>query len=431
MNKWVGVGLVGLGVVALGGPYLSGTEAETQYYQAIESLNMQTGITAVSESYEKGYLGADVVTIIKIDGTELDEELPQEVKLNTHMSHGIYSVSAITHVVLDEATKAEFKEFLGDKPPVEIVTKVNLLGDASIVASTPEVNFTKEDSGETASIAVFQMTVDVPSNHKKVKANISWPGMSVKGEGGDVLNIGKLSMVQTGSQLTDYLWTSDMSMTLGSISGAENGQKFDLKSLKFSSLTEEASAGRINSSFNMAFDSVKLNDDEFKNQKLTFSLRDLAVEEFDALMETLDKLEETAQISDPQQQAMAQMEQFARIGQDVTNLLNKGLKIDISELFVNTPKGDVNGQLHLEQPESDVATDAGPGVLLQTTKGNLTLSIPALLVEGGTPEMQNQLDALIAQKFIVKEGGVYKTEATLENMIINVNGMEIPLPPLM
>jgi len=332
---------------------------------------------------------------------------------------------------LDDAATAEFKELLGDKPPVEIVTKVNLLGDASIIATTPEINFTKEGGGETVSISVFQMTIDVPSDHKQVKANVSWPGMNVSGADGDALTIGRLSMQQTGSQLTDYLWTSDMSMTLDSITGADDGQKFDLKKLKISSLTEEASAGRINSSFEMTVNSIKLNEDEFKNQKLVFSLRDLAIEEFDALMETFDKLEETAQISDPQQQAMAQMEQFARIGQDVTNLFNKGLKIDISELFVSTSKGDVKGKLHLEQPESDAVNGAGPAALLQTTKGNLSLSIPVMLIEGGTPEMQQQLDALLAQNFIVKEGEIYKTEATLENMMINVNGTELPLPPLM
>ena len=431
MNKWVGAGLVGLGVVALGGPYLSGMEAETQYHQSIESLNKQTGITAFSESYEKGYLGADAVTIINIDRTELDEELPQKIKLSTHVSHGIYSVSAITHLALGEEVTAEFKEMLGDKPPLEIVTKVNLFGNVSIVATTPEINFTKDGGGETVSISVFQMAIDVASDHKQVKANINWPGMSVTGEDGDAVSVGKLSMVQTGNQLTDYLWTSDMSMTLESVSGTEDGQKFDLKALKLSSLTEEAGAGRIDSSFNMTVDSVKFNDNEFKNQKLTFALSDLAIEEFDALMETLDKLDDTAQINDPQQQAMAQMEQFSRIGEGVTNLLNKGLKIDISELFVSTPKGDVSGKLHLEQPESDAVSGAGPGALLQTTKGNLSLSVPVSLIEGGPPEMQQQLDALLAQSFIVKEGEDYKAEATLENMIINLNGIELPLPPLM
>lgn len=431
MNKWVGAGLVGVGAMALGGPYLSGTEAETQYHQAIKSLNKQAGITAVSESYDKGYLSADVLTIITIDRTELDEELPQEITLSTHISHGIYSVNAVTHLLLGDTATTEFKEILGDKPPIEIITKINVLGDASIVATTPKIDFTKADSDETVSISVFEMTLDVPSDYKQVKANVSWPGMSVSGSDGAALVVGPFSMQQTGSQLTDYLWTSDMSMTLDSISGTDDGQTFDLKQLKLSSLTEEASEGRINSSFEMAVDSVKLNDDEFRNQKLVFTLSDLAVKEFDALMETFDKLEETAQIGDPQQQAMAQMEQFSRIGQDVTALFNKGLKIDISELFVNTPKGDVNGMLHLEQPESDVVNNAGPGALLQTTKGNLLLTVPVLLLEGGTPEMQQQLDALLAQNFIVKEGDVYKTEAILENMIINVNGTELPLPPLM
>lgn len=431
MNKWVGVGLVGLGAIALGGPYLSGTEAEKQYHQAVKSLNKQTGITAISESYEKGYLGADVVTVIKIDRTELDNELPQELKLSTHIAHGLYSVSAITNLVLDDAAKAEFKELLGDKPPLEIVTKVNLLGDASIVATTPEINFTKVDGDETVSISVFKMTLEVPSDHKQVMADINWPGMSVTGVDGDALSIGKLSMTQTGSQLTDYLWTSDMSMTLDSVSGSGDGQSFTINKLKFNSITEEASVGRVNSSVEMMVDSIKFNDDEFKNQKLVFALSGLAIEEFDGLMETFDKLEDTAQISDPQQQAMAQMEQFSRIGEDVTNLLNKGLKIDISELFVSTSKGDINGKLHLEQPESDAASGAGPAALLQTTKGSLSLSVPVLLVEGGTPEMQQQLEALLAQNFIVKDGEVYKTEAALENMIINVNGTELPLPPLM
>ena len=125
------------------------------------------------------------------------------------------------------------------------------------------------------------------------------------------------------------------------------------------------------------------------------------------------------------------MEQFARIGQDVTALFNKGLKIDISELFVSTPKGDVNGLLHVEQPESDGAASAGPAALLQTTKGNMSLSIPAKLLEQGGAEMQQQLDALLAQNLIVKEGDVYKTQATLKEMMLNINGTEMPLPPLM
>jgi uncharacterized protein YdgA (DUF945 family) len=255
--------------------------------------------------------------------------------------------------------------------------------------------------------------------------------MNVSGVNGDTLKVGKLSMEQTGSQLTDYLWTNRMTMTLDSVTGSGEGQVFDLKNMSFSSVTEEASAGRIDSGFEVTIDSVKLNEDEFKNQKLVFALKDLAVVEFDVLMSTLDKLEETSQISDPQQQAMEQMELIARVGQELTALFNKGLKIDVSELFVSTSKGDVNGSLHLEQPASDAVNDAGPMALLQTTKGDLALSIPALLLEGAAPEMQQQLEALLAQNFIVKEGGVYKTEATLENMVVNLNGTEIPLPPLM
>ncbi len=431
MNKWVGAGLVGLGVVALGGPYLSGTEAESQYHQIVDYLNGQAGINVVTESYQKGYFGADAVTVIKLDRTEFDNEMPQEVKLNTHFSHGITSVKAVSHFVLDESMEAEVKTFLGDKPPVEVTTTVNLLGDTAVVATTPEIDFTDPESGEKVAIAVFEMMVNIPSDHKQVTASVNWPGMSVTGEGGDSLAVGQLTMQQTGSQLTDYLWTSDMSMSLDSISGVEEGQHFNLNKMKLSSITKEAAAGRVNSGFEMSIDNVTVNGEAYEKQKLVFSLQDLAVAEFDALMATLEKLEETAQIGDPQQQAMAQMEHFAQVGQNVTALFNKGLKIDISELFVSTPKGEVNGKLHLEQPAADAANTQGPVVLLQTTKGDLSLSIPAMLLEAGGPEVQQQLQALLAQNFIVKQGDVYKTEARLENMVINVNGTEIPLPPLM
>ncbi|UZE95653.1 YdgA family protein [Alkalimarinus alittae] len=431
MNKLVGVGLVGLGVIALSGPYISGTQAESQYHQAIEALNAQAGVEAVSESYEKGYFGADSVTRIKFDRSELDDEMPQEVRFKTHFSHGIYSVKAVSHLALDEETTASLKDILGDKPPVEIVTTVNVFGDASVVATTPNIDFTDPEMGDKISISVFEMTVDVPSDYKQVTASINWPGMKMTGADGKDLAIGQLSMTQTGSQLTDYLWTSDMVLTLDSISGLDSEQRFDLINLKMTSITEEASKGRIDSGFEMSIDSVKLNEEEFKNQKLVFSLKDLAIVEFDTLMGTFDKLEETSQITDPQQQAMAQMEQFARIGQDVTALFNKGLKIDISELFVNTPKGDVTGVLHIEQPESDTAANAGPGALLQTTKGHLSLAVPVQLLALAGPQIQQQLEGLLAQNLIVKDGDVYKTEAKLESMVININGTEMPLPPLM
>lgn len=431
MNKLVGVGLVGLGVVALGGPYISGTQAESQYHQAIEALNAQSGVDVVSERYEKGYLGADAVTLVKFDKSELDDELPQEIRFNTHLSHGIYSVKAVTHLVFNDETTEKLKEVLGDQPPVEIVTSVNAFGDSTIVATTPKVEYTDPEQGDKISIAVFEMKVDIPSGYDQVTAGIDWPGMNMVGQSGKDVSIGQFKMTQTGSQLTNYLWTSDMTLTLDSISGKDSGQTFNLENLKMTSITEEAATGRVDSGFEMTVDSVKFNEEEFKNQKLAFSLSDLAIVEFDALMETFDKLEETSQIADPQQQAMAQMEQFARIGQDVTALFNKGLKIDITELFVSTPKGDVNGMLHIEQPESEGPATGGPGALLQTTKGHLTLSVPAQLFMLGGPNMQQQLDALVSQNLVVKEGDIYKTEAKLESMMLNINGTEMPLPPLM
>lgn len=431
MNKLVGVGLVGLGAIALGGPYISGTQAESQYHQAIASLNAQSGVTAISEGYEKGYLSADSVTLVRFDSSDLDDEIPQEVRFKTHFSHGIYSVKAVSHLVLDDETTEELKEVLGEAQPLEVVTTVNLFGDASVVATTPKIDYVEPDGLEKVTISEFEMTVDVPSDLKQVTANIDWPGMSMTGEDGTDVTVGQFKMTQTGSQLTDYLWASDMTLTLDGVSAKEAGQSFDLKNLKMSSVTEETTKGRIDSGFDMSIDSVKLNGEEFKNQKLVFSLKDLAMVEFDALMETFDKLEETSQITDPQQQAMAQMEQFARVGQDVTALFNKGLQIDISELFVNTPQGDVKGMLHIEQPESDVTVSAGPGALLQTTKGQMTLTAPALLLENAGPEMMQQLEGLLAQNLIVKDGEVYKTEAKLESMVININGTEMPLPPLM
>ncbi|WP_250656727.1 DUF945 family protein [Alkalimarinus coralli] len=431
MNKLVGVGLAGLGVVALGGPYVSGTQAESQYHQAIQALNNQAGVTVISEEYDRGYFAADSITLIQLDRTEFDEELPKEIRFKTHYSHGVYSVNAVSHLIFDEETTAELEKLLGDKPPVEVITTVNLFGDASVVAKTPEVDYSDDESGDKVSISALEMIVDIPSSLEQVTASIDWPGMNLSGESGEEIKVGQFSMTQTGSQLTDYLWASDMTMTLDSITGLESGQRFDLKKLEMSSVTEQSSEGRVDSGFEMSIDSVKLNEDEFKNHKLVFSLKNLAMIEFDALMETFDKLEETSQIGDPQQQAMAQMEQFARVGQDVTALLNKGLEIDVSELFVNTPKGDVKGLLHIEQPESKEVSNAGPGALLKTTKGNLSLSIPAQLLEQGGPEMQQQLQALLSQNLIVKDGERYKTEATLENMMMNINGTEMPLPPLM
>ena len=69
-------------------------------------------------------------------------------------------------------------------------------------------------------------------------------------------------------------------------------------------------------------------------------------------------------------------------------------------------------------------------MVMQKLTGEMDLSLPVALAED-YPEFRLQLAPLIKQGLLVQQGDRLVLDASMSDLMLDVNGVEIPLPPLL
>ena len=106
-----------------------------------------------------------------------------------------------------------------------------------------------------------------------------------------------------------------------------------------------------------------------------------------------------------------------------------GFSVGLPELVLDTPEGKITGNLMITHPELSADQKAEMLMVMQQLTGEMNLSVPLVLAEN-YPAVRMQLAPLIKQGFLVPEGDRLVLAARLNDMVVDVNGQEIPLPPL-
>jgi uncharacterized protein YdgA (DUF945 family) len=138
---------------------------------------------------------------------------------------------------------------------------------------------------------------------------------------------------------------------------------------------------------------------------------------------------------------------------ELPTLLQKGPVLEITQLSIKTPYGEVTGSGRLSVDNSNPAVLSNPFLIKDAIQGEISLSVPEavmiafqrakLRMELGSVSIkytdeqveqiarrrvERQMDRLVKANIFVKDGSVYKFEARLEKGTPVVNGKVFRLP---
>lgn len=426
MSKLAIAGIGGVVVVAAAAaaPWYVGQKAETGYQDMITQANAEGVVQLTTDSYTRGYGSSQVITRVTFADPSIGVE--DALVLVTDISHGILGVDTITRPQIEDPA---LLEFFGNDPAgwPTLNAHVGLSGAVDGAFVVPEIKKAMED-GAQIDLSRLELNFAVSGKADHVSVDFDWPGATIA-EGESVVRFGQFSGKSQAKRLTDNVWIGDSKATLVSISGNPPGEApFSLENLSITADTREVSGGRVDSEFDMQLGRLQVADMDGQNHRFRFSLTGASVAELDKLMGTLDEVSRMqSEMTDPQAAMMRQFELFGRMAGEARALAQKGMSLALPELRVNTPQGALEGSFVMRHPE--IAGEA-PESVLQSLTGDLVLSVPRALIEALGEEQMMQMEGLVEQGFVNRTDSHYRVEASLAEMMVNLNGQSIPVPPL-
>lgn len=99
-------------------------------------------------------------------------------------------------------------------------------------------------------------------------------------------------------------------------------------------------------------------------------------------------------------------------------------------MSLSTPEGAVQGSLELSHPTLSENEQANMLMVMQQLQGSLDFNMPLALAEN-YPGVYLQVAPLIKQGMLVASGDQLVMNGRLQDLVLDINGIEIPMPPLL
>jgi len=387
-RAWIVAGVVllaGGGVLPWGVGYLT----EHQWQRAVNEVNdTQPFMQVDTGDYQRGILGAEVHGTLMLRDPEAGGRRPLE--FIAHVTHGITG-SLMTFEPAGGWSPPGADWFPGEDPTLTLETR--LWGEVTVNLDLPEWN-------------------------------ISDPDMEVRVTG--------LKLNQTLAHLSGDVWSGHGELQVDSLGISSAGSAtISLSDMTVVSTSEPRDNGaRLDSRVEVRLGQVEIADGTYGPHRLVFALDNLEVTSWNQLAAGMTELQTSALEGARNTGLERQMQAMQQVNEAFRRLAAAGFSIAIPELSVATPEGDIRGHMEIRHPELDAEQASSMLLVMQRLTGDLNLTLPLALAEQH-PAVMLQLAPLIKQGLLVQEGDRLVMKGQMGDLLLTVNGIEIPLPPLL
>ncbi|MAK47833.1 DUF945 family protein [Marinobacter sp.] len=427
-TKWM---IAGAGVLAVAGglPWVVGYATEQQWHQATAEVNdAQPFLRMETDNYERGILEARFRGSVNLINPETGES--QKLAYRANVTHGVTG-SLMDFQPEDGWAAGDSDWFSGEEPKLTLETR--LWGTAVLELEAPQMTLTDPDTGETLASSGGLARIEVSEAGSQADALMVWPGVTLSGPDLDI-QVSDFRLEQTMSHLTGEVWTGSGEIAVESVAVTPAAEApFMLQGISVLSSSEPVNDGeRLDSRMTFEVAGVSTADERYGPQRLVFALSGLDVAAWSNLTESLSSMQALAitQASGGPQQFEQQMAAMQQVNAAVRDLAAAGFSVGFPELTVTTPEGVIEGSARIAHPELTADQKAEMLMVMQQLTGKMDLSLPVALAEE-YPEFRLQLAPLIKQGLLVEQGDSLVLDASMKDLVLDVNGVEIPLPPLL
>lgn len=387
-RAWIVAGVV---LLAGGGvlPWAVGYLTEHQWQQAVAEVNdTQPFMMVETRDYQRGILGAEVTGTLVLQEPEAGES--HRLEFIAHVSHGITG-SLVTFEPADGWSSPRSDWFPGQDPQLTLETR--LWGEVIVKLDLPELE-------------------------------VSDPQMKIRVAG--------LHLNQTLEHLSGDVWTGTGELRLDSFAVSSQGTApLALSDVTVVSSSEPADNGaRLDSRVEITLGQVGIGDGAYGPHRMVAAMDDLEVASWNRLASGMAELQTTGREAARNTSAEQQMQAMQQVNEALRQLAASGFSMTIPELSVATPEGEIRGRMEIRHPQLDAEQRSGMLLVMQGLTGDLNLTLPLALAEQH-PAVMLQLAPLIKQGLLVQEGDRLVMKGQMKDLLLTVNGIEIPLPPLL
>jgi len=464
-----------------GGNYYLGSTVEKEYFKALAEQGHWGPFTLTNKSYERGFLSSKAQTVLEIADTAEpvdgdSNQTAENVKIvfdhtfwhgplalatpgNGAMTPTPALVVAETKVSGFTPKNEELSTMLAEVPDL---AKSNLLvtvgldghvkGDLKIPA------FDKQKDGVKVSWGGFTMSVGMSKDKSKLAGGMDMPKLDVQYETGNFTigaMTGKFDLTEALPLL--YLGSSKVSLAGINTKYADmmgNQQELVLQGLDIDSVSSKT-GNMVAMSQTMKLANLTVENATYGPALCTVEFKNLDAQALSDFQVQLRKIYTEAGADASKLEA--QVEQMLGMYKDLLlKCLKSSPEMRISQLHLATSRGNADGQFAVKFAAPAEINLDNPLALLQHLESNAEISIQEKLLKGIlSDEMKREMQAfggadgqtfaedefsklaeeqynaqvepLVEQKFVVREGESLKSSAVFKNGTLTVNGQQVPL----
>ena len=394
-------------------PLAVGQIGQNVVTDGVASLN-NTSVEAELLNYDRGYLSSTVQTRFTVVDESLKEQLeiddlPTEFIVNSDISHGLLSLSAVSTLVDAE------------KLPLTLTTKTELNGNTDFNFVLSQLNHQSPGENSTS----FSITKSTLSGHATVLGQINYelsiPSVQIDFPTGEEIILSNLTGTGEGKQAKGY-WLGNQDFSIESFSVSDASMQpylaIDGSTYKFGSHLDEVTK-RLQSNVKLGVEAIKTSDGEVNNLDVDFELSNLDSESFEKVFEIY------------QSSPVMTQEDIESIVPYIDILFAKGFDLSMNKMSLNLGQGEFESKWLVSVPEGTENVSSNPATIVPALTGNLSTYFSNELVQE-YPFIREGIDELIVMEMIKETGNGYEIKAELLKGNLDFeNGQEIPLITLL
>ncbi|MEH6355441.1 MAG: DUF945 family protein [Marinobacter sp.] len=426
-RQWImaSAGLLVVAGIAL--PYGTGYLTEQQWQRASQEVNgSQTWLEMQVGRYDRGFWSSEFEGTLSLRDPASGEEL--SVPYLASVSHGV--TGSLTEFKPVNGWTPKGESWFGDDAP-RLTAETRLWGSAVAELTVPKFNITNEGSAETIFGDGGVVRVKGGLGSDTVDISADWPSLVVASEEADI-RLGGLTLEQEMQRLSGDVWIGEGTLALQSLElTPANADAVMLRGLSFYSNSEAVNDDSALDSFiSIKLDELQLAEDTLGPHRIEFVLKGLNVDAWNAVSRSVTDMQLAAfaaENGDPTA-FQQQMQAMSDVGESMQMLAAAGFSVGFPDIHLVSPDGPLQGKVLITHPGA--TSDSEPLLIMPALEGEMELSIPLALAENNE-DVRMQTAPLIKDGLLITEGDRLFLRATLKDLVLNVNGRPIPLPPLL
>lgn len=407
MKKVIG-SVTSLAALVLLSYYGTGLVTERTLKKNLSLLEQSNGLSAQITDYHRGLFSSKLNLTWKLltperfvngagDQVALLPSKTYTFEMPVTIYHGpvIYSDQGVrfglgyanSEVILPEAYQAEFSEnFTADSviPKLDLAFFVTYTNKMLLHVNVPAFRLiSKQDKSQFQWLGM-KSEHTFSSNMNEVDGDVVVDGARIS-QGEHTASMSKLTSTYDIHRSLGGLFLGDVTINIPAFEITSKDQKvLDIQTIQLTT-SSDVEEGLFSSSFHAAFDKAFMHEKNYGPGRVSFAIKNLDAE---TLVDLNKKMNDAQHGSDAARQQAA-----LAILPDLPKLFGRGAVIDISELNLVGPEGEVDGSLHIALPKNDTGN---PLQLMQKIEGEGKIKLPQALLS--TMILRAEKEKLLAQK---------------------------------